>query len=199
MELKGAQRVPTLLTLNPTQTLLSLNLHEYEVLDCEPLHDFKGHAYNLLTEIPTLFESPLKEEIKTLIETTAPKQKVTGVLLRTATIKLYLKLLKLHQVDKTVTMLLGILVKISEILYAQHFNRTPRTVLQFYNVTWIQHELCCELLPNPKYQTRDKLFGIYLHALVSHGPPQYQLMCMRSANAERLFSQIKTHKPESYE
>ena len=184
----------TLLTLNPIQTLQSLNLHEYEILDCEPLHDFKGHAYNLLTEVPTLFESPLKEEIKTLIETTAPKQKVTGVLLRTATIKLYLKLLKLHQVDKTVITLIGTLVKISEILYAQHFCRTPRIVLQFYNVTWTHHELCCELLPNPKHQTRDKLFGIYLHDLVSHGPPQYQLMCLRSANAEsteRLFSQIK--------
>ena len=97
--------------------------------------------FNLLTEIPSLFESPLKEEIKTLIETTAPKQKVTGVLLRTATIKLYLKLLKLQQVDERMTMLVGTLVKISEILYAQHFNRTLRTVLQFYNVTWIHHEL----------------------------------------------------------
>ena len=73
-----------------------------------------------------------------LIEITAPKQKVTGVLL-TLTIKLYLKLLKFHQVDKTVTTLIGTLVKISEILYAQHFCRTPRTVLQFYNVTWIHH------------------------------------------------------------
>ena len=91
-------------------------------------------------------------------------------------------------------MLIGTLVKISEILYAQHFNRTPRTVLQFYGVTWIHHELCCELLPNPTYQPREKLFGTYLHALVSHGPPQYQLICLRSANAEsteQLFSQIK--------
>ena len=38
-------------------------------------------------------------------------------------------LLKLNQVDKTVTMLIGTLVKISEILYAQHFCHTPRTVL----------------------------------------------------------------------
>ena len=37
IELKGAQRVSTLLTLNPTQALRSLNLHEYEILDCEPL------------------------------------------------------------------------------------------------------------------------------------------------------------------
>ena len=35
--LKGVQRVPTLLTLNPTQTLQSLNLEHYEIIDCEPL------------------------------------------------------------------------------------------------------------------------------------------------------------------
>ena len=60
--LQGAQRVPTLLTLNPTQTLDTLNLSRYEILDCEPLHDLKGHLYNLLPEIPHLFESPLKSE-----------------------------------------------------------------------------------------------------------------------------------------
>ena len=35
--LKGAQRVPSLLVLNPTQSLRDLNLMDYEVLDCEPL------------------------------------------------------------------------------------------------------------------------------------------------------------------
>ena len=42
--LQGAQRVPTLLTLYPTQPLSSLNLNKYEVLDCEPLDDLKGHS-----------------------------------------------------------------------------------------------------------------------------------------------------------
>ena len=42
MELKEAQRVPT---LNPPQTLQSLNLQEYEIFDCEPLHDSKAHAF----------------------------------------------------------------------------------------------------------------------------------------------------------
>ena len=50
--LKGAQRVPTLLTQKPSQSLADLNLNKYEeVLDCEPLHDMKGHLLNLLPEI----------------------------------------------------------------------------------------------------------------------------------------------------
>lgn len=122
--LKGVQRVPTLLTLNPTQTLQSLNLEHYEIMDCEPLHDYKGHAFNLLQEIPHLFSSPLKENIKDIIETTVPKQKVTGALFRVATSKLYLKLLKLSEVDNRVKQLIGTLVKISEILYAKNGSRS---------------------------------------------------------------------------
>ena len=41
--LKGVQRVPTLLLGNPRQTLNDLNLEKYTVLDSEPLHDIKGH------------------------------------------------------------------------------------------------------------------------------------------------------------
>jgi hypothetical protein len=50
--LEGAQRVPTILFSNPSQSLADLNLSEYTVLDCEPLHDLKGHLINLLTELP---------------------------------------------------------------------------------------------------------------------------------------------------
>ena len=36
-ELRGAQRVPSLFVLNPTQSIEDLNVQDYEVLDCEPL------------------------------------------------------------------------------------------------------------------------------------------------------------------
>ena len=60
-ELKGAERVPSLLVLNPTQSLQDLHLADYEVIDCEPLHDYKGHAHNLLQELPLLLPPPLKK------------------------------------------------------------------------------------------------------------------------------------------
>lgn len=41
--LKGVQRVPTLLLENPSLPLSHANLQRYCVLDCEPLHDLKGH------------------------------------------------------------------------------------------------------------------------------------------------------------
>jgi hypothetical protein len=41
--LKGVQRVPTLLLQNPEATLSNMQLDQYCILDCEPLHDLKGH------------------------------------------------------------------------------------------------------------------------------------------------------------
>ena len=140
-ELKGAQRVPSLLVLNPTQSLRDLHLQDYEVLDCEPLHDYKGHAYNLLQELPILLSPPLKKTVAEIISTTL-KDKVSGALLRVASIKVFLKLLKEKDVDKRVKQLLCTLIKISELLYASECNRTPKSVLQLYNVTWLHHELC---------------------------------------------------------
>ena len=65
--LQGGQRVPTLLSQNPTKSLSSLNLQNYEILDCEPLHDLKGHHYNLLTELITLIPSPVQQECKAIL------------------------------------------------------------------------------------------------------------------------------------
>lgn len=47
--LKGVQRVPTLLLSSPSQSLSSLQLDNYEILDSEPLHDIKGYLIHLLT------------------------------------------------------------------------------------------------------------------------------------------------------
>ena len=52
--LLGIVRVPALLLTNPTQTLKSLNLHRYEVIASEPLHDVKGHLINIITELPSI-------------------------------------------------------------------------------------------------------------------------------------------------
>ena len=55
--------------------------------------------------------------------------------------------------------------------------------------------------------TNKHLFGVYLHDLVVHAPNQYEMVCLRSTNAEsqeRLFSQAKhislratSRKPEN--
>ena len=204
--LQGAQRVPTLLTLNPTQSLDYINLSRYEVLDCELLHDLNGHLYNLLAEIPNLLPSQLGRECQQLLDTTLPKQKVSGAYLRVAAIKLYATL-KHHKIDPLLKELLNTIVRASELLYSYDSKRSPNTILCLYNITWFHHELCRHFLSNPKHQSRSHFFGIYLHDLVAHAPCIFQEVCLRSTNAEsqeRLFSQAKhislkatNHKPEN--
>ena len=174
--LKGA-RVPTLLTLSPTHSLDSLNLTEYEVLDCEPLHDLKGHTNHLLKELPHLLESPLKEHCSTIVTTTVPKP-VSGVNLRVALVKVYLKLLEQPEVNQGVVELVGTLVHISQLLYFRDSAHTPKAILQLYNTAWLHHELCCELIGQPTEETRTSFYGAYLHDLIVHASPQYQLVCL---------------------
>ena len=129
--LKGAQRVPTLLTQKPSQSLTNLNLHRYEVLDCEPLRDIKGHLQNL-PEIPFILPSNQKE-CQLILETTLPKGTVCGALLRTAAIKLFLKLCACDDIDPQIVTLLHTAVKISHTLYLKSPEHSPKMVLQLYN------------------------------------------------------------------
>ena len=171
-----------------------MNLHRYEVLDCEPLHDIKGHLQNLLPEIPFLLPSNLKEECQLILETTLPKGTVCGALLRTAAIKLFLKVHACDDLDPQIVTLLHTVVQISHILYLKTSERSPKKVLQLHNCAWLHHELCSNLISNPRKQTLSHLFGVYLHDLVVHAPCQYELVSLRSTNAEsqeRLFSQAK--------
>ena len=189
--LEGAQRVPSLLTLNPKQRLEDINLQEYEILDCEPLHDLKGHLLNL-PEIPNHLSEPLKTECQNILDTSLTKQKVSGAVLRTAAIKLHLKLNQSNAPAK-VQQLLETIVRISEILYLKDSKRSPKMVLRLYNLAWLHHELVSDLLYN-QTSSNTKLFGNYLHAITIHAPVQYQIVSLSSVNAEnqeRLFCQAK--------
>lgn len=52
--LKGVQRVPALLLLNPIQSLSTLNLQRCELVACEPLHD-----PNLLHDLQHFLTDPI--------------------------------------------------------------------------------------------------------------------------------------------
>jgi len=157
-------------------------------------YDLKGHIYHVIKELPYLLSSPAKDQIKQVIETTLPKQQVSCANLTVTLVKVCLKLLKCQNVDEKVKMLITTLVKITEVLYLRDSSRTPRSVLQLYNATWLHNELCCELIPEPREHTKTCFYGVYLHNLIVHSPQQYEIVCLRSTNAEsqeRLFSQAK--------
>lgn len=137
--MKGA-RVPTLLKLNPTQNLSSLNLGEYTVLDCEPLPDIKGHLFNLFEELPHILPAEIRVQCQELIETNLSRETATGSDIRMTAI--HVLLLINSSVHVSFTLLLHTVVKISEILYSLYNQRSPKSILQLYNTTWLHHTLC---------------------------------------------------------
>ena len=192
--LRGVMRVPALLLTDPTQTLTSLNLHNYEVVASEPLHDLKGHIINLITELPfVLPEGNTTSQCNHLISSCLAKEKKSGADLRRIIIQIFLLLKDLDCSSKVLT-LLQTMIKIGEILYSKEEKRTPRQLLQLYNNCWLHMELCAEIFSSPKQITRTRMFGHYLHALTAHSPTQYELCCLRSLNTEnqeRLFGQAR--------
>ena len=191
--LKGAQRVPTLLLQNPQQALSDLNLQDYTVLECEPLHDLKGHLKNLFEILPEILDKETKVELSEVLEVDLSKDKKTGADYRLASMHV-LALLRRRNVHKNIVQLLESIVAMSEILYSTDDKRSPRQILRLYNTTWLHHELCSHLFPNPQNIPRTRLFASYLHALTNHAAQQYEIICMRSTNTEheeRLFGQAK--------
>ena len=191
--LKGVQRVPTLLLDTPQLQLQDTNLHKYCILDCEPLHDIKGHLINIFTELPyAITHLPLRKEAVEMLNLVVPKEKPSCGDYRRAAIRL-LALLK-GKASTNVCTLLSTVIEISEILYSLDDKRNTTTILRLHNLTWLHHELCRDLFSTLHKLGRQKMFGLYLHALTCHAPKQYEIMCLRSCNAEneeRLFGQAK--------
>ena len=191
-ELCGVQRVPSLLLLHPQQQLPQLNLQHYTVLDCEPLHDVKGHLSNLFQELPHLVPTQCKDDLQALIKANLSGDKITGADLRATVIYAYL-LLTGKGVTGPITQLLYSIINVSQIFYTDDSHRSPRKVLQLRNQVWLHHQLCYSLV-TPQDTTRGRFFGIYLHALSRHAADQYEVVCQKSINAEhqeRLFGQAR--------
>ena len=192
--LRGVQRVPSLLLHNPTQNISTLNLQHYTILECEPLHDMKGHLRNIFDVLPSILEKKLALRCKELLDVDLfQKNTKRGADCRLAAIHL-LSLLKQLTAPPKVVKLIETMVVISELLYADHKKRSPQTVLQLYNSTYLHHEICKDLFEESTEISHRKLFGSHLHALVVHAPAQYEIMCLCSCNTEceeRLFGQAK--------
>lgn len=192
--LRGVQRVPSLLLSSPTKNIQTLNLQNYTILECEPLHDLKGHLCNVFEILPTILEKELAASCKTILDIDLFKKDTKrGADCRLTAIHLLSLLSRSPSTPYKVLRLIQTIVIIGEILYADDTNRSPQSVLKLYNCSFLHHELCKELF-NTTVMTRRKLFGSHLHALILHAPTQYEIMSLRSCNAEceeRLFGQAK--------
>ena len=73
--LQGIQRVQSLIYLHPEEELVTLNLQHYAVVDCEPLHDIKGHLLNLFQELPSVLPTEIKDKCEIRINLCLKKKR----------------------------------------------------------------------------------------------------------------------------
>ena len=190
--LQGIQRVPSLLILQPEQNISNLHLQRYAILDCEPMHDIKGHILNLLQELPAILPPYILSTCNTRIKQCLSKEKKSAADLRTALIHIYLILTSVQGIAWELQTLVQSLLIISEIFYSSSSQRSPKLVLQLYNNVWLHHQLCYDIFQTPT--SRTSLFGLYLHAISCHAPKQFELVCLKSVNSEnqeRMFGQCR--------
>lgn len=184
--LKGVQRVPSLLLTYPEEPLEDINLKNYQILDCEPLHDLKGHLSILLEELPHILQQPLRGEIEAIIDCNLySRETKRGGDYRLTVIHI-LALLRKRKTPQKALQFLETTVDISNIMYTGENKRSPRLLLKFYNTTWIHFELCKELFHSPKSVSHRKMFGIilYLHSISIHVAGQLKIINLKATNTE---------------
>ena len=191
--LKGV-RVPSLLLQNPTQALEEISLKDYTIMDCEPLHDLKGHLSNLFEELPKLLDATLAQDVSAVLHADlGTKETKRGGDYRLTLVHV-LALLKRRTPPAPILQLIKTALDISELLYAEDAKRSPKCILRLYNTTWLHFELCSELLSSTSTVSHRRMFGVYLHSITFHAPQQYEIVNLKSTNTEheeRLFGQAK--------
>ena len=131
---------------------------------------------------------------------------MTGAAHRLMSIELFLHVKK-ASADPSI-LLLETAVRISELIYLPDEKRTPRRILELYNITWLHHELCSKLFQSFHGDlSRNKFCGSYLHSLVIHAPLQFEIISLHSVNTEnqeRYFNQARraatdasNHQPQN--
>ena len=91
--------MPSLLLADPTLSLEALHLQHYTILDSEPLHDLKGHLFNLFTELPYILKGDVKESCQQIIKSNLSKEKVKCADLRLTAVHLYQLFLQHYKDD----------------------------------------------------------------------------------------------------
>lgn len=145
----GNNNFPALLQNKPEVSLQSLNLDCYEIAPTEPLHDLKGHFGNIIDEVLVITSGNVLLELKKIKTAVLSKETIRCSDLRKAVLLMYLKLKEL-ELDSMMTELFRTAVEISTLFYAHEAERTPKTILCLYNLTFLHAFYCSTLFPEPK-------------------------------------------------
>ena len=119
------------------------------------------------------------------------KDKIRGCDYRLSIIIIYKNLE--DKLPEDIKELLLTLIEISQHCYASADSRTPKFILRLHNISFKHALRCVNSLSQQNIITKQKLYGIYFHALTAHLPQQSRIVapsCLHTEDEERLFSSI---------
>lgn len=88
-KLHGICRPPALMCKDPLKSAKDININNYEVLSCEPLHDITNIVQNITTELPFHVPKKIQKEFEIFLSTTiADKNQFKGSDARLFAVKL---------------------------------------------------------------------------------------------------------------
>ena len=193
-EISGIQRLPTLY-FNEFERKDNLNLEQYEILPCEPLHDVKGHISNLYEVIINHVTTEEKKLMKEIIAASFENKECRrGVDYRKSLIKVVIALN--GKIDSIVYKILSTMCEIQELLYTSEENRTIEIILRLHNQIFLHMVLLNKVVRmNTSPLSTRCFYGKYYHALIAHAAVMLRMVSGIAANTEeeeRAFNTIKT-------
>ena len=157
----------------------------------EPLHDLKGHIRNVWDLLPNHLPPNVKAEFEAELKLAlGPKDQYRGSDYRLSAILVYLHLK--NKCPSEFQDLLLSLVEICRFSYQRAEQRTPKSILRLYNMTFLHACRCLQIFgENPKLK---KIYGIYYHAIVKHLAEVNRLIAPSSLyteSEERIFGTMR--------
>lgn len=197
-KLHGICRPPALMCKDPLKSAKDINVNNYEVLSCEPLHDITNIVQNIIMELPFQVPKEIQKEFETFsITTIGDKNQIKGSDARLFAVKLA-KFIKTNydamKIEEKFLVLVNSLVEIIQISYSNFSIRNPRNILRLYNQCFTFAILSRNIFGNPAKLTSRKFFRSHFHSITVHLPETYRLFCLRSIipeQEERSFGDLR--------
>ena len=183
-------------------TLEDICCQEYEVANCEPLHDLKNVIHIILNEFAIIVEQKeLRRQVQEFCKQTVGMKST----LKGCDARLFLiNLTKMFMGDNfqcdpqccKVSRMLISLTEIQRLAYQLEDQRCSRDLLHMTLMTLRFSTAYTSIFSGAKSSTR-RIFGTPYHSVVAHMPETYRLISLRSLVAEaseRLFHELRYNR-----
>ena len=197
--LHGIVRPPALMLSHPKKSSSELNIGQYEVLGCEPLHDITNLVQNVITELPNHIKDPVvQKQFQHFTATTiGNKNQLKGSDARMFAVKLTKFATTLYinqQLDINIMELINSLIDIVHICYSPFESRTPKSILRLHNQCFKFGIMSRIVFGIPTKMTTRKFFGSHFHSLTAHTSETYRIFNLKSVvteQEERCFGDLR--------